>query len=97
MKNSEDLKILVKRLKLPFKPVPLQLEDAMEAYLADRFSLHYDVGGGKTLVSTLAALLWSDPHTLVVCPPILSLQWQAWLHSIKEMDTSIFAGPQRTI
>jgi superfamily II DNA or RNA helicase len=96
MKNSEDLDALVKKLKLPFKPAPLQLTDAMEAYYGDRFALFYAVGGGKTLVSTLVALLWEEPHTLVVCPPILLPQWEAWLHSIKEMATSIYSGPKRT-
>jgi SNF2 family DNA or RNA helicase len=97
MKNSEDLTALVKKLKLPFKPVPLQLTDAMEAYYGDRFALLYAVGGGKTLVSTLVSLLWEEPHTLIVCPPILLPQWEAWLHSIKEMDTSIYSGPKRTV
>lgn len=97
MKNSEDLDELVKRLKLPFKPVHLQLSDAMEAYYGDRFALFYQVGGGKTVVSTLVSLLWEEAHTLVVCPPILLPQWEAWLHSIKETDTSIYAGPKRTV
>ena len=96
MKTREDLNRVVQRMELPFTPVELQLSDALDAYHADRFGLFYAVGGGKTLVSTLTSLLWNESHTIVTCPPILLPQWQDWLNSVNEMDTSIYAGPKRS-
>ena len=96
MKNMEDLDAIIKRMGLPFTPVELQKQDAMEAYLADRFALFYAVGGGKTVVSTLVSMLWDENHTIILCPPILLPQWEAWLHSVGQKDTCIFATPKRT-
>ena len=69
--TAEDLEVVLGRMKLPFKPMELQKEDAVTAANSDRFALLYEVGGGKTLVSTMTALLWPDTHTIVTCPPIL--------------------------
>lgn len=95
--TAEDLEVVLGRMKLPFKPMELQKEDAVTAANSDRFALLYEVGGGKTLVSTMTALLWPDTHTIVTCPPILLPQWEAWLHSVREKDVSIYAGPKRTL
>ena len=95
MKFEDDLDEVIKGMGLPFTPAPLQKEDALNAANAGRFALNYDVGGGKTLVSTMVALLWDEPHTLVVMPPILLPQWEAWLRKVGETDISVYAGPKR--
>lgn len=92
----EDVNSIIGRMKLPFDPVMLQKQDALTACYADRFGLFYAVGGGKTLVSTLTALLWNENHNLIICPPILLPQWQAWLLSVNQKDVSIYSGPKRT-
>ena len=96
MKIPSDVDKVIKSMKLPFKLVKLQKEDALEACESGRFGLFYAVGGGKTVVSTVTAKLWEDDHTIVVCPPILLPQWEEWLHSCQERDTSVFSGPKRT-
>lgn len=96
MKIESDVEEVIEGMKLPFELVPLQKEDALSAVRSGRFGLFYAVGGGKTVVSTVVSKLWEDDHTLVVCPPILLPQWEEWLHTCQELDTSIFAGPKRT-
>lgn len=96
MKIGDDVDEVIKGMKLPFELVPLQKKDALDAVRSGRFGLFYAVGGGKTVVSTIVSKLWEDDHTLVVCPPILLPQWEEWLHTCQELDTSIFAGPKRT-
>ena len=83
-------------MSLPFEPAPLQKGDILTAANCGRFGFFYAVGGGKTFVSTACSKLWNDSTTLVVCPPILLEQWEAWLHSVNETNTSIFKGPKRT-
>lgn len=95
--SAEDLQAVIGRMRLPFEPMPLQREDAITAANVGRLGLFYEVGSGKTVVSTMAALLWSDSHTVVTCPPILMPQWESWLHSIGQKDVSIYAGPKRTL
>ena len=49
MNPEAKLSKIVAKLQLPFEPAKLQLEDALEGFLCERFGLYYDVGGGKTL------------------------------------------------
>lgn len=97
MKIESDVEEVIEGMKLPFELVPLQKEDALDAVRSGRFGLFYAVGGGKTVVSTVVSKLWEDDYTLILCPPILLPQWEEWLHSCQELDTSIFAGPKRTV
>lgn len=85
-------------MKLPFTPAELQVSDALEAAIAGRFLLAYDVGGGKTLVSTAVAKYLEGEHDtyLIVMPHILLPQWEVWLRKIGETDISIYYGPKRT-
>lgn len=92
----DDVDEVIDKLNLPFKLVDLQRKDALEAANCDRFGLFYAVGGGKTVVSTVVAKLWKSNHTIIACPPILLPQWEEWLNSVGEKDTSIFATPKRT-
>lgn len=96
MKTQEDLRNIIKHLELPFEVAPLQFQDVMDAYSAGRFALFYDVGGGKTLVSTLIALMYDLP-TVVVMPHILLKQWQKWLGraKVQAQDIYIYYGPKR--
>lgn len=57
----------------------LQVKDAFQ-FLAWRFSLNtYEVGGGKTVVSTVVSMLGPATTTLVLVPPILVPPWLRWL------------------
>lgn len=86
----------IKAADLPYEPVPLQRADMEDAIIAERFGFFYEVGGGKTLCSTMVAQAWGEDHTIVCAPPILLDQWERWLHKINQKDTSIFRGPKRT-
>ena len=70
MNPEAKLAKIVANLQLPFEPAKLQMEDALTGYLCERFGLYYDVGGGKTLVSTLIAMILDLP-TVLVMPHIL--------------------------
>ena len=45
MNPEAKLSKIVAKLQLPFEPAKLQLEDALEGFLCERFGLYYDVGG----------------------------------------------------
>lgn len=88
---------IIKAANLPYTLAPLQLKDIETAVLEERYAFFYDVGVGKTACSTMVALAWDEDHTIIIVPPIISDQWEAWLHSIGQMDTSIFRGARRTV
>jgi len=88
---------LIAAANLPYTPVDLQLKDIDDAILADRFGFFYEVGGGKTLCSTIVSLAWDEDHTIMFGPPILLDQWERWLRSIGQKDVSIYRGPKRTV
>lgn len=44
----------------------------------------YEVGGGKTVVSTVVSLMGGNDLTLVVAPPILITPWVRWLNKVSE-------------
>lgn len=94
--TEEDLEQVVQSMSLGFEPTELQRKDILEAAAANRFGFFYDVGGGKTFVSTATAMLWDHEHNIIVCPPILLTEWKAWLNSVGEEDVSIYAGPRRS-
>lgn len=84
------------KLKLPFKLADLQVHDILEAAAAERYAFFYEVGVGKTVVSTVVAMMLEAQHVIVVGPPILNTAWSEWLKSVNQTDVSIFAGPRRT-
>lgn len=88
----EDVERIIKQMGLPFEPVELQKQDALEAANEGRFAFFYEVGGGKTLVSTISALLWDNAHNIITCPPILLLQWAKWLKEAGETDVEVYAN-----
>ena len=67
---------------LPFKLHDWQWDDILAAQAFDRAALFLPVGSGKTVIATLTALGWNDPHVVVLLPPILITQWVKWLNSI---------------
>ena len=96
MNPEAKLSKIVAKLQLPFEPAKLQLEDALEGFLCERFGLYYDVGGGKTLVATLIAMMLDLP-TVVVMPHILLPQWKRWLIRARVPEGEIYTyyGPKR--
>lgn len=97
MGMSASLDAAIKAANLPYKLAPLQIEDIEAASMSDRFAWFLEVGLGKTVCSTMVALVWDEDHTIIIVPPIISDQWETWLHSIGQKDTSIFRGARRTI
>ena len=68
--------------KAGFKLTPLQVID-IEQFGEWRKSLNrYEVGGGKTVVSTVVSLMSNAEATIVIVPPILLLSWQRWLTKV---------------
>ena len=95
MYTKEKLDIILSNTTIGFEPKELQMQDAVHAANCGQYGLFYDVGVGKTVVSTLTALLWGKPHNIVVCPPILNSQWASWLRSIGETDIQIYETTKR--
>lgn len=95
MKTLSDVGAIISSMQLPYSPSDIQRADALDAYTAGRFGLFYDVGGGKTLVSTIVALLFDTP-VVVLVPPILIPQWIAWLEKVQITDIGAYYGTKRT-
>jgi len=87
----------ISSLSLPFTPTKLQVEDAADAVSSGRFALWYEVGTGKTVVSTIAATALGSEYKIVICPPIIMLQWEQWLNNVGITDTCIYKGARRTV
>lgn len=87
----------ISSLSLPFTPAKLQVDDAVDAVTKGRYAFLYDVGVGKTAVSTIAATALGSEYKIVICPPIIMLQWQQWLNQIGITDTCIYKGARRTV
>lgn len=98
MKTEVDLDNVISSMQLPYTVAPLQYFDAMEGYREGRYALFYDVGGGKTLVSTLIAMLFGY-QTVVAMPHILIRQWQRWLKKVRVPDDQVYVyyGTKRDI
>lgn len=94
---SEAVAQVVADLSIPFKPAPLQIEDAVSAVIAGRFAFWYEVGVGKTVTATLAATALDSEYKIAICPPIILDQWKEWLNDIGIKDVSIYRGARRTV
>jgi len=44
----------------------------------------YSVGGGKTVVSTVVALMRGNRYKLVIVPPVLITPWVKWLKQVTD-------------
>lgn len=98
MKTEADLDAIISHLNLPFKVAPLQYFDAMTGYREGRLKLFYDVGGGKTLVATLIAMMF-EYRAVVAMPHILLRQWERWLKRARVPEDQIYIhyGPKRSL
>lgn len=98
MKTQLDLDEIIRNMQLPYTVAPLQYFDAMQGYQEGRYALFYDVGGGKTLVSTLIAMMFGY-QTVVCMPHILIRQWERWLKRVRvpEDQIAIYYGPKRDL
>ena len=92
MTTSDD----IDKIPLKWQLAPLQRSDIITAAWSDRVGWFYDVGAGKTVCSTVTALLWGCERNYVVVPPIIIDQWETWLHSINEKDVGVYRGATRT-
>lgn len=87
----------LKSMAVPFEPSETQLTDALEATSLDRVAFLYDVGGGKTFVSTLISVVWDSDTNLIIVPPILIPQWYDWLKACNQESVCVYYGPNRNL
>lgn len=66
----------------PFELEPMQKQDIVKAAGWRRCLLDLPVGYGKTGISTAISLMLEPDTTIILVPPILIVQWVAWLGSI---------------
>lgn len=75
----------------PFELYPFQINTVNKLSIYDRLGVYDEAGTGKTSVATFLALHGSltagVQHWLMPMPPILTLQWETWLKSIKNRRT----------
>ena len=70
--------------KAGFQLSPLQIQD-VEQFVNWDISLNkYEVGGGKTVVSTVVALMRQPDVVVVTVPPILIRPWVRWLTKVSD-------------
>jgi hypothetical protein len=80
--------------KAGFQLTPLQVTD-VEQFILWRKSLNrYEVGTGKTVISTVVSLMAEVPTTIVCMPPILLLSWERWLNKVSERVLRYQGGPK---
>ena len=86
----------------PFELRPYQIRELNDLCVFDRSGNYAEPGTGKTTMSTHQALHWNITRPghqwLIVMPPILLLQWELWLASVKHKangkapTTTVYAG-----
>lgn len=68
--------------KAGFSLSDLQKQDVMQ-FLQWKKSLNrYEVGGGKTVISTVVSLMSGVQVTVVTMPPVLITSWTRWLNKV---------------
>jgi hypothetical protein len=73
---------------------PLQLEDLTTAGNWDRLKWFYEVGVGKTVCSTVHAMMMGMPLNIIIVPPILIPQWGKWLRRVDPESVVLeYCGP----
>jgi SNF2 family DNA or RNA helicase len=87
---------VLQHYKFPFTLRPDQAQAIDVLCQWDRAGCYMDVGTGKTAVSTACAfymgILGLVEQVIVIMPPILLLQWEAWLKSFPMLDVSLYRG-----
>lgn len=80
--------------KAGFQLTKLQILD-VNAFLTMRACLNlYSVGGGKTVISTVVALMRGNSHKLVAVPPVLINPWCNWLNKVSDRVVKYKGTPQ---
>lgn len=70
--------------KAGFQLTELQIQDVEKFLTLDRSLNTYEVGGGKTVVSTVVALMRGNSQKLVIVPPVLITPWVKWLNKVTD-------------
>jgi len=70
--------------KAGFTLTPLQIEDIETFVRWDRSLNLYEVGGGKSVVSSVVALMRGNRQKIVMVPPILVTPWATWLNKVSD-------------
>lgn len=75
----------------PFELRPYQINEVNDLCEFSRAGYYWEPGVGKTSGATHQALYWKMTHGigqwLIVMPPILLLQWELWLNSVRHKAT----------
>ena len=83
--------VVREQFEFPFELRPYQIQEVNDLCEFDRAGYYWEPGSGKTAGSTHQALYWNLCHGneqwLIVMPPILLLQWELWLKSIRHKAT----------
>jgi len=70
--------------KAGFQLTEIQQKDAETMVQWGRTLCTYEVGGGKTVLSTVVSLMLGSNVTVVTVPPILIRPWVRWLQKVSE-------------
>lgn len=70
--------------KAGFNLSKIQIEDAETMAKWRAYLNTYEVGGGKTVVSTVVSLLKGIEVTIITVPPILIRPWVRWLRQVSD-------------
>lgn len=70
--------------KAGFELTEKQIEDVHKFLTWENCANFYEVGGGKSAVSSVVALMRGNTQKLVTVPPILITPWAAWLNKISD-------------
>lgn len=68
--------------KSGFELTKLQTEDVHKFLKWPNCANFYEVGGGKSAVSSVVAMMRGNAQKLVLVPPILTTPWAAWLNKV---------------
>lgn len=73
----------------------LQIEDIEQFIQWERSLNRYDVGGGKTVVSTAVSMMRAEDVTIITVPPILIRPWVRWLKKVSDGKVLQYEGEKR--
>lgn len=77
--------------KAEFQLTKLQIQDVEQFVQWDSSLNAYEVGGGKTVVASVVALMRGCDQKVVTVPPVLITPWAKWLNKVSE-DVLIYRG-----
>lgn len=81
---------------LPFDLALLQVQDITNLAQYSKVGWFLEVGTGKTVCSTVLAMIRGNTTNLVIMPPILIPQWKAWLELVDPgACIGVYYGPKR--